>query len=489
MDTDKKKSLGPYGEYSLGLLRSGLFYICLYLCASVVQIAGQGLPVAPPQSVGMSAEKLALIDGLVNEEIANKKLPGAVVIVGHKGKIVFRKAFGNRSLVPNVEPMTVDTIFDVASLTKVVATTTSIMILIERGQLRLSDTIGKFIPEIKDENAKRVTIQQLMVHLSGYAPDFDLKEKWTGHDGMLQALYKEKLRNPSGTKFVYSDIDYIVLGEMVERIGGKTLDVFVKENIFVPLGGLTTTFFRRDLNRDTPNTLYGNLALLPRIAPTEDVCGQQSYLGGVPDKDCGKILQVLHGDVHDPTAYRMNGVAGHAGLFSTADDLARFCQMLLNGGVVPEGGNPSSSEGVSSRGKNTLPTGRVSASSPRRVLSAMSIARMTAPYVVSETGDTRGLGWDMNTSYSSNRGDLFPFGSFGHTGFTGTSIWIDRVSQTFVVFLSNRVHPDGKGDVGPLRAKVATVVASAVEDTPVEAYRLAESVYQSQVAAQIPRFV
>jgi uncharacterized protein YbbC (DUF1343 family) len=156
----------------------------------------------------------------------------------------------------------------------------------------------------------------------------------------------------------------------------------------------------------------------------------------------------------------MGGVAGHAGLFSTADDLARFCQLLLNGGVL---------EGV-------------------RILSAQTVALMTRPYVVSETGETRGLGWDINTSFSSNRGELFPLGSFGHTGFTGTSLWIDRASQTFVVFLSNRVHPDGKGDVTPLRAKVATVVASAIEDTPIETFRLAESTYQSQVSAQIPKF-
>ena len=156
----------------------------------------------------------------------------------------------------------------------------------------------------------------------------------------------------------------------------------------------------------------------------------------------------------------MGGVAGHAGLFSTADDLARFCQMLLNGGVLDG----------------------------KRILSANTIARMTAPNVVSETGATRGLGWDINTSFSSNRGELFPLGSFGHTGFTGTGIWIDRVSQTFVIFLSNRVHPDGKGDITDIRAKISTVAASAVEDTPIEAVRLAENIYWSQVTPQIEKF-
>ncbi len=164
----------------------------------------------------MSAEKLNQIDALVTKDIADKKFPGAVVVIGHKGKIVYRKAFGNRALVPKVEKMTIDTIFDVASLTKVVATTTSIMILVERGQIRLNDTIGKFIPEIADENVKKITIQQLMTHVSGFAPDFDLREKWTGREGMLNALYKEKLRQPSGTKFVYSDINFIVLGEIVQ---------------------------------------------------------------------------------------------------------------------------------------------------------------------------------------------------------------------------------------------------------------------------------
>jgi uncharacterized protein YbbC (DUF1343 family) len=431
----------------------------------------------------MSPAKLNQIDALVEQDIKDKKLPGAVVLVGHKGKIVFRKAYGNRSLVPTVEPMTVDTIFDVASLTKVVATTTSIMILVEQGKLRLNDTIGKYIPEIRDEQAKRVTIQQLLTHTSGYAPDFDLKEKWTGREGMLQALYKEKLRMAPGTKFVYSDINFITLEEIAERILEKDnkdfFQSFFSASVSQPLGIKDTQFH--------PFDLYKNGAADPkwlvyrsqwdRTAPTENVRAQSSYLGGTFEGDQRSGDQILRGIVHDPTSYRMGGIAGHAGLFSTADDLARFCQMLLNGGTVP----PRAPGTRIIEGVSGAPQGF-------RILSANVVARMTAPVVVSETGETRGLGWDINTSFSSNRGELFPLGSFGHTGFTGTGIWIDRVSQTFVVFLSNRVHPDGKGDVTPLRAKVATVVASAIEDTPIEAFRLAESVYQSQVAAQIPKF-
>ena len=426
----------------------------------------QSLPAAQPNTVGMSAEKLNRIDGLVEKSIHDKETPGAVVLVGHKGKIVFRKAYGNRALVPNVEKMTIDTIFDVASLTKPIATATSIMILVEEGKIRLNDTIGKFIPEIKDEAVKKVTIQQLLTHVSGFKPDFDLREKWTGNDGMLEALKKEKLRQPAGTKFVYSDIGFIVLGEIVGRLEDAAdcpypncPDRFAERNIFENLKMKDSAFFR--LEKKSVENLMRQIDVFDRrVAPTENIKGQQIYLGGEFEGDEKTGEQVLRGQVHDPTAFRMGGVAGHAGLFSTADDLARYCQMILNGGILDG----------------------------KRVLSAAAIMRMTQPFVVSETGATRGLGWDINTGFSSNRGEFFPLGSFGHTGFTGTSVWIDRVSQTFVVFMSNRVHPDGKGDVSALRAKVATVAASAIEDTPIEAFRLAEEIYLSQVAAQIPKF-
>ncbi|MBX3268197.1 MAG: DUF1343 domain-containing protein [Acidobacteria bacterium] len=436
----------------------------------------------------MSAEKLAQIDAIVNGDIADKKMPGAVVIVGRKGKIVYRKAFGNRSLVPTVEPMTIDTIFDVASLTKPVATATSIMILVEQGKLRLNDTIGKFIPDIDDPEAKKVTILQLLTHTSGYRPDFDLGEKWTGREGMLAALKKEKLRNPPGTRFVYSDIGFIVLGEIVHRVSDLELFQFFSDTVAKRVG-LSDSHF-------TPKTVaVGNDPILKHIekgpyqryAPTENIRGQNSYLGATFDgsEDLGK--QILRAIVHDPTAFRMSGFAGHAGLFSTADDLARYAQMLLNGGVAPPPvQKPARQQGRSAQvGGNALPNGRASAT---RILSAQTVARMTQPYVVSEDGATRGLGWDMNTSFSSNRGEFFPLGSFGHTGFTGTSLWIDPTSETFVVFMSNRVHPDGKGDVVATRARVATIAASAIEDMPIERWKEAEAKYNAAVAAQIPRF-
>ena len=313
-------------------------FASLLLCVFALNIFSysQGLPIAAPQAVGMNAAKLDQIDALVAADIAAKKLPGAVVLVGHKGKIVFRKAYGNRSLVPTVEKMTVDTIFDLASLTKPIATATSIMILVEQGKLRLNDTVGMYITDIDDPNAKRITIQQLLTHTSGYRPDFDLGEKWSGREGMLAALKKEKLRNPPGTKFVYSDIGFIVLAEIVERITLEPMSRFAPANIFKPLKMPASEFSVLLLDETDPTVgdpVFRNNA--NRFAPTEDVCGQQSYLGSKPKADCQSMKRILRAQVHDPTAFRMGGVAGHAGLFSTADDLARYCQMLLNGGVAP----------------------------------------------------------------------------------------------------------------------------------------------------------
>jgi len=392
----------------------------LILLAHVV--FGQ-LPVARPETVSIATERLARMDAMIAEDIANKRLPGAVVLVGRKGQVVWRKAYGARALDPAREAMTLDTIFDLASLTKVVATATSIMILVERGKLRLTDPVSLHIPELKGEGRDRITIEQLLTHVSGYAPDFDLRERWTGYDEAIKQLVKEPLRNPPGTRFTYSDIGFIALGEVVARVSGMPLDQFARKNIFEPLR-MTNTGFRP------------NAALKARIAPTEKRRGQMNYLGdsGANAGTEGEIW--LRGEVHDPTSYRMNGVAGHAGLFSTANDLAIYCQMILNGGSF----------------------GSV------RILSPLTVAEMTRPRVVTATGGTRGLGWDMNTSFSTNRGDLFPLGSFGHTGFTGTSMWIDPASDMFLIFLSNRVHPDGKGDVGPLRGRVATIVAGSVTD-------------------------
>ena len=345
------------------------------------------------------------------------------MLVARRGRVVCKRPYGARTLEPSRESMTTDTIFDLASLTKVVATATSIMILVERGKVRLSDPLSQYIPEITGAGRERITIELLLTHRAGYAPDFDLKERWTGYDEAIKHLISEPLRNQPGARFVYSDICYIALGEVVRRASGMSLDEFARRNIFTPLG-------MRDTGFRPAATLQS------RVAPTERRRGQLSYLGDSGTNAGAEGEQWLRGAVHDPTAYRMDGVAGHAGLFSTASDLAIYCQMILNGGQY---------RGV-------------------RIMSPLTVAEMTRPRIVSEQGWTRGLGWDINSSFSTNRGDLFPPGSFGHTGFTGTSLWIDPASEMFVVFLSNRVHPDGKGDVGPLRGRIASIAAGAIMD-------------------------
>ena len=392
----------------------------------------------------VSSAQLSRMDPVIEEGISLNRLPGAVVLVGRKGKVVWRKAYGARQVEPVHENMSVDTIFDVASLTKVVATATSIMILVESGKVRLNESLSTYIPEIKGDARDRITIEQLLTHRAGYAPDFDLKERWTGYDEGIKRLIKEPLRNPPGTRFVYSDIGFIALGEVVHRVSGMTLDQFAQKNIFAPLG-MKDTGFRPQQKLKT------------RIAPTEKRSGQLSYLGD-SDANVGEDRERwLRGEVHDPTSFRMNGVAGHAGLFSTASDLAIYCQMILGGGQY---------HGT-------------------RILSPLTVAEMTRPRLVTPQGGTRGLGWDINTSFSSNRGELFPLGSFGHTGFTGTSIWIDPASEMFLIFLSNRVHPNGKGDVGPLRGRVASIVAGSVtdEDVVTRARQEYTKYYQEQLRA------
>jgi uncharacterized protein YbbC (DUF1343 family)/CubicO group peptidase (beta-lactamase class C family) len=421
-------------------------FVALAILTFAHQAVAFQLPSSPPAAVGMSAERLGQMDQVISASIAKKELPGAVVLVARHGRVAWRKAYGARAIEPQREAMTLDTIFDLASLTKIVATATSIMILIEQGKVRLADPVVQFIPEMKGGERDKITIEQLLTHTAGFAPDFDLRERWTGHDEALKRLYREPLRNQPGVRFVYSDINYIALGEVVHRVSGQTLDQFARANIFVPLGMRNTGF-----NPDA--------ALKSRIAPTEKRRGQMNYLGDSGDSAGTQGEQWLRGQVHDPTSFRMNGVAGHAGLFSTADDLAIFCQMILHGGTY----------------------------NGARILSPMGVATMTRPRAIADNGSARALGWDVATTFSTNKGDLFPLGSFGHTGFTGTSMWIDPASDSFVIFLSNRVHPDGKGDVGPLRGRVASIVAGSITDTTVSKAREESAQAAAELLAGIAR--
>jgi uncharacterized protein YbbC (DUF1343 family)/CubicO group peptidase (beta-lactamase class C family) len=387
--------------------------------AAPVLTARPAVQATPP----LDRARLSRIDAVVAEAIAAHRLPGAVVLVGRGDAVVFRRAYGSRALDPVREPMTVDTIFDLASLTKVVATTTAVMMLIEDGRVRLTDPVATFIPEFGRYGKGRITIRDVLTHMSGLRPDLDLADAWTGHDEAIRRASEETPTAPPGRRFTYSDIDFMLLGEVVARVSKMPLDQFVSTRVFRPLG-MSDTMFKPPA------------ALLARLAPTEWCTSTAADGCGASGGSDAPARTMLRGVVHDPTARRMGGVAGHAGLFSTASDLAVFCRMLLAGGIY---------DGA-------------------RVLSPLTVARMTSPATPIGEANVRGLGWDLDSSYSANRGELLPLGSFGHTGFTGTSIWLDPETRVFVVFLSNRVHPDGKGDVTPLRAEIATIVASAITD-------------------------
>lgn len=344
--------------------------------------------------------RLSVLDPIIQQAIDTNQIPGAVLLVSHDGQVVYRKAFGHRSLEPRREPMTVDTIFDLASLTKVVATTTAVMQLVQKGMIRDNDPVAKYIPEFAQNGKEDVTVRELLTHHSGFPPDLELKEQWEGKDTAYRMAFAQPLVDPPGSRFLYSDINFIVLGALVERVSGMSLDQYCARNIFAPLGMTHTRYL--------PPASW-----LPKIAPTQ-----------YDEHD-----KMLHGVVHDPSARRMRGVAGHAGLFSTADDLSKFADFLLRGGSV---------------------------------LSPLMIEKMTTPQQPPNSQVLRGFGWDIDSPLSTNRGELLPIGSFGHTGFTGTSLWIDPTTHTYIVLLTNAVHPQGKGNAVSLRTKIATAVAAAL---------------------------
>ncbi len=350
---------------------------------------------------------LGRVDSIIEQAITAANIPGAVLVVGHDGAVVYRKAYGNRALEPKPEAMTLDTVFDLASLTKVIATSTAMMQLVEQGKVRMNDPVAKYLPEFAQNGKEDITVRQLMTHYSGLAPDLDLTTPWEGKNTAYELAFVEPPETTPGSGFVYSDINFITLGALVERVSGETLDEYATKHIFAPLKMTRTRF--------VPPASWR-----AKIAPTQ----------------YDENEHMLRGEVHDPTARRMGGVAGHAGLFSTGDDLAKFAQALLDGG----GG----------------------------ILSAVTVEKMTSPEQPPQAPVLRGFGWDIDSPFSSNRGDLLPVGSFGHTGFTGTSVWIDPTTQTYIILLTNAVHPRGKGNAIGLRTKVATEVAAALLLNPSE---------------------
>jgi serine-type D-Ala-D-Ala carboxypeptidase len=372
-------------------------------------------------SAVVATEPYDRIAPLVEKAIADKQLPGAVVLVGQGDKVLYRKAFGFITYSPAATVTTPDTVFDLASLTKPLVTTTLIMQLIEQGELRLTDPVGKYLQQLNDAEVKKITMLQLLTHSSGLADGFDRRTFWQGKAGLDGALAKLKLKTKPDQQFVYSDIGFILLGLVVEQITKQPLDLVAEKRIFLPLQMKDSRY----LPLEKPSQ---DVAYIQRIAPTENLKGDADYQKLLPNY----AQPYLHAVVHDPTALRLGGVAGHSGVFGTADDLALFAQMLLNGGELKG----------------------------QRLLSPLAVQRLLTPVVIGK--QSRALGWDMNTAYSAPKGDLLPQGSFGHTGFTGTSIWLDPASRSYIILLSNRVHPNRDTSITDLRAKLANIVAAGI---------------------------
>lgn len=346
------------------------------------------------------------IDRIMNQAVAEHRLPGAVVVVGHDGKIVFERAYGERSLEPTRAPMQKDTIFDMASMTKVMATTTAAMELYQRGRFRLNDPVAKYLPAFAQNGKEHITIRQIMTHYSGLPPDLDLKHPWFGKQTAYDMAMAVKPDHPPGTNFRYSDINFIVMGALVEKLSGMSLDQYAAKYVFGPMQMTHTRFL-------PPASWRVN------IAPTQ----------------YDENHHMLLGVVHDPTARRMGGVAGHAGLFSTAADVSKFAQALLD----RLSGRPSD-----------FPVNR------------LTTEKMTTPQQPATGTSLRGLGWDIESPFSGNRGEVFPVGGFGHTGFTGTDLWMDPWSDSYVILLSNRVHPNGGVSTIDVEGQVANAAAEAL---------------------------
>jgi CubicO group peptidase (beta-lactamase class C family) len=307
-------------------------------------------------------------------------------------------------VVPDVEAMTADTIFDVASLTKVMATTPALMLLIERGKLDLDKPAFTYLPEFQGEGREKITMRMLMTHHTGL-PSGLTRRNFNGYTGGIEQAVTERPGGTPGTSFRYSDVNFILLGEIVRRVSGKSLPDFTRDEIYLPLGMKDTGYL-------PPKEK------LPRIAPTERVGGT-----------------VLRGVVHDPTARRMDGVAGHAGLFSTTADTARYCRMLLNLGELDG----------------------------KRIFKPETVKLVTSVQSPAGSATRRGLGWDIDSPYAGPRGKVFPIGSYGHTGWTGPTIWIDPFSKSFVLLMCNRNHP-AEGNVLRLRSALGTLAAEAIQD-------------------------
>ncbi len=437
-------------------------------------------PAANTQTSSTTIPDFTAISILINDAIAAKKLPGAVVSVGHDGKVVFEQAYGVSKLAgePGIdgkpspaEPMTEDTIFDMASLTKCLATATAIMQLYELHKLDFDDPVAKYLPEFAANGKEHVTIRELLTHYSGLPPDVDLKDPWglaspDKAEGLRRAFASPPVATP-GTHFEYSDINYIVLGALVEKLSGQTLDAYAAGNIFKPLNMTHTLFlpFTKvcDLyHRSGSAVIYDGEALRANMCPPGTWSGElvrgvaptahDNELNGAVNPDFDHLLR---GTVHDPTTRRMGGVAGHAGVFSTAGDMSLFAQTLLEKLLHGTGPFPLK--------QSTL---RLMTAPEQPATAEATATTFTQDGKPTKGVATRGFGWDINSAFSRPRGEVFPIGSFGHTGFTGTSLWMDPTSDTYVILLANAIHPRGNPPISGLRGQVATAAAKALGLAP-----------------------
>ena len=413
--------------------------IILFLFSLQAITMAQSLQRVAPEQVGMDSRKLMYADEAIEEAIANKEIPGAVLAVVRNGKMAYLKAYGNKRIYPNTEPMTANTIFDMASCSKSMSTAICTMILAERGKIRLLDPVSRYIPGFKDwesedgKDKKVIRITDLLTHSSGlppYAPAAELEKKYGSPNptGLMEYIAGCKRDFKPQTDFQYSCLNFITLQHIIEAVSGQSLRDFARENIFNVLGMNHTDYLpcQRDKNGQWVNTANSRLSTLDfqltRVAPTEKQPNGQ----------------VLCGQVHDPLARILNGgISGNAGVFSCAEDIAILCAALQNGGEW----------------------------NGRRILSPQGVKTMrTVPRSTAALG--RSLGWDVFTAYASNSGDFFSPNTYGHTGYTGTSIVIDPDNDTSVILLINAVHPEDGHSVVRLRSLVANVVASSLYSSP-----------------------
>lgn len=387
---------------SLRLQLALLFLLWVMSGESVAQ--PPRLPYKTPVEAGLNPEKLAEIDQQIAARLEAGDFPGCVVLINYRGAIVWLKAYGQHQVEPTPVPLATAAIFDLASLTKPIATATSVMLLVEQGKLNVDEKAATYWPEFGVNGKENITLRQLLTHQSGLIADNALRDYLTDPETTIKNIAEQKLVAEPGQRFIYSDVSFIVLGELVRRVSGEPLDVFARKSLYEPLG--------------MQDTAYGPVpaAKRERTVPTAQRNGEW-----------------IRGEVHDPRAYHMQGVAGHAGLFSTAEDLAIYGQMLLNGGTYHE----------------------------VTILSPETVKLMTTPQTV-PGGGIRSLGWDMQTGFSSNRGKNFSAQAYGHGGFTGTAFWNDPGHDLTVIFLSSRLHPTGKGSVNRLAGQIGTIAVDSL---------------------------